>query len=69
MVYTFRTFPYQKELESVFGEVVVLGKLKKDLQAVYKLIIKEKPQVVLGVALSPKGGCWFESRAMNRFNN
>lgn len=68
-VYTFRTFPYIEELKQEFGEnFMILGKLKEDLERFFGLITKEKPTMILGVALSNSGQSYFEPKTINRFN-
>lgn len=68
LVYTFRTFPRLKELEGIFGEVVVLGKLKEDLGKMFELIEREKPEMILGVALSNGDDSVFEGKTINQFH-
>ncbi len=68
LVYTFRTFPYAEELEREFGEIFVLGKLKEDLERFKKLILQEKPTIILGVASSNLDQSYFEAKTVNRFN-
>ncbi len=68
LVYTFRTFPYQEELKREFGNVFVLGKLKEDLEQFLALILKEKPTLIVGVALADSNYSHFEPITVNRFN-
>lgn len=68
IVYTFRTFPEIEELQKLFGEVVVLSSLKKDMEAFMRRIELEHPDLVLGVAAT-KGESRVEPIAVNRFNN
>ncbi len=67
LVYTFRSFPYIKELEEIFPYVFIVGSLKNDLSALYGFIMREKPDLILGVAASSDSKSYFESRTVNRF--
>ncbi len=68
LLYTFRTFPHTEELKKEFGEIFILGKLKEDLEKFFALIMKEKPTMILGVALSENNSSYFEPKTVNRFN-
>lgn len=67
LVYTFRTFPYLEELKKTFPRVIIFGKLKEDLQKFCSLISQEKPDIILGLALSTQGS-FFEPKTINQFN-
>ncbi len=67
MVYTFRTYRGIEKLRSVFGEVVVLDQIKKDIEELCKRILEEKPGIVLGVA-STRGRSVFEPVAINNIH-
>jgi len=68
LVYTFRTFPYQEELKREVGDVFVLGRLKEDLERFFRLILKEKPKIIVGVALADSDYSSFEPITINKFN-
>ena len=66
LIYTFRTFLHIEELKQIFPEVIVFGRLKEDLDNFCKQIMKEKPDMILGIALS--NDSVFEPKAINHFN-
>lgn len=68
LVYTFRTFPCIEELKKEFGEIFILERLKDDLGIFFKLVLKEKPTMILGVALSGNNCSYFEPKTVNIFN-
>lgn len=68
LVYTFRTFPYIKELKNEFQEVIVLGKLKDDIDMLCTKIIELRPKFVLGIAKSNRKKSYFEPLTINKFN-
>ncbi len=67
LIYTFRTFPYIKKLNSVTDEVFVLGSLKEDFLKLEKLILENEYDYIIGVAKSNKISV-FETKGVNRFN-
>jgi hypothetical protein len=68
LVYTFRTFPHTDKLKSIFNNVSVFGELKIDIKQFTSKILKEKPDLILGIALS-KGISVFEPKTVNKFNS
>lgn len=68
LVYTFRTFPYTEDLSDIFPNIVIIRKLKEDLEIFYDLIIKQNPDLILGVALSNSTNSIFEPIAINQFH-
>ena len=67
-MYTFRTFPDGKELKKEFGKIFILGKLKEDLERFWRIILEQKPTIILGVALSNSEHSYFEPKTVNQFN-
>lgn len=67
LVYSFRTFPFLKDLENSFGEIVVLGKLNTDLEKLKEIIVRDKPDIILGIAAA-KNSSSQESTAINKFH-
>lgn len=61
VVYTFRTFPYRKEIGANF----VFGKMNEDFE-VFKASLDAEPDFVVGVALTD-GKSRIESRCVNKF--
>jgi len=68
LIYTFGTFPYKKELSKFFGDYFVFGKLKRDFEDFARLIVKDRPKLILGIARSTGNYSQFEKEAINRFN-
>ncbi len=68
LVYTFRTFPHTEDLKREFGDIFILGRLKEDLERFYDSILKEKPKMILGIALSNSDHSYFEPKTINCFN-
>lgn len=68
LTYTFSTFPYQEDLQKIFPNTTILKKLKQDLESFFQLINKEKPDLILGIALSQKKHSHLEPIAINKFN-
>lgn len=66
LIYTFRTFPQIAELQKL-GTVIVLGKLKQDIQELYRYIELHQPDLIIGVATTTDLSR-FESKAVNIFN-
>lgn len=66
-LYTFRTFPCKDQLQSIDNEIFIFGKLKEDLVRFVKIIQKEKPKYIIGVALSETDSK-IESYAVNMFS-
>lgn len=66
ITYTFRTFPRIKELEQIFGKVFVFGKLNVDFKRFVQELEREKPELVLGIALSSQHSR-IETKALNVF--
>ena len=67
LIYTFRTFPYKNEIEKISKNVLILGKIKKDLDRLYEIVYQKKPDPILGIAIS-KSGNYFEAKTINKFN-
>lgn len=68
LVYTFSTFPHIQKLEEGFGDVFIFQKLKKDLEDFKELVLKKRPDCILGVAKSRGTKSRFEKYALNRFH-
>lgn len=68
LLYTFRSFPWVRELKKLDIELFVFGKLKEDLPKFLELVHNTKPDFIVGVAKSSKTSR-FETRAVNIFNN
>lgn len=66
ILYTFRSFPYLALFPE--KEVFLFGKLKEDLTEFREIILKEKPDHILGFALV-KSKSRFERVTINKFNN
>lgn len=64
LFYTFRTFPHIEKIPSTF----VFGKLKEDFEKFSSIILKEKPDIIIGIAHSHNGLSRFETIAVNQFN-
>lgn len=62
--YTFRTCRFRDKISDAF----VFGKLKYDFAIFSEKILKEKPELIVGIANGSRLSC-FESKAVNRFNN
>ena len=65
--YTFRTNPFLKELSYLFGEIFVFNKLNIDFKKFKKKIIKEKPDLIVGLAKTPKNFSYFDLNCFNQF--
>lgn len=52
----------------MFPDLVVLGKLKEDLQLLSERIANEQPDLVLGIALATDDALYFEMFAANNFH-
>ncbi len=63
IIYTFRTFPWIDELPR---DSFVFGKLNEDFEKFKEVILRNKPDLILGIAKSDKTRV--ETRAINRFN-
>ena len=68
LAYTFRTFPEIERLKDIFPNVFIFGKLKQDLKLFKEEILKEKPDLILGIAIIKKES-QIESKTVNKFNN
>ncbi len=68
LVYTFRTFPHSHKLEDIFGTVFVFDKIKDGLIKFENLILKNQPNLILGVAKSNYKFSVFEPKAINQFH-
>lgn len=68
MVYTFKSFPYTKELNLLYQDVQVLKSLKKDLDAFTKEIRRIKPAQILGLAKSTRKFSTIEKYTINQFH-
>ena len=66
-IYTFRTFPYKRELKSIFNNVIILDKIKDDLNKLCSKIQLEKPDLILGIAKSDNISK-IEKYAINQFH-
>lgn len=64
--YTFRTNTYAKNLG--LKNIFVFGKLKRDVRSFQKILLKENPEYILGIAIIKKGFSRFESVAVNQFH-
>lgn len=67
LVYTFRTYPYLKELEAMFPDVFVFGDLKRDL-ILFRHLLHKTDSNILGIA-DAHGRSRIEPIAVNIFNN
>lgn len=68
LVYTFRTFPYISELEKYFDSVLILDKLKVDLEQIKERILTERPDKILGIAKSNTDYSTIEKYTINKFH-
>ena len=68
LIYTFRTFPHIHKLEDMFGTVFVFDKIKDSLIKFENLILKDQPNLILGVAKSNYKFSAFEPKAINQFH-
>lgn len=68
LVYTFRTCPFIAKLETIYGKVVVLDKIRVDLEELLQKIKKEKPDFILGIAKSTLDYSTVEKYAINQFH-
>ena len=66
LVYTFKTFPYLKEL--FFKDIRVFGKLNEDVYNFCNEIANTKPNVILGIAKSTNKYSTIEQYTLNKFN-
>lgn len=67
LIYSFRTFPYIEELNTVSKKVFVLNQLKEDFLELENLILNEKYYHIVGVAKSNDKSV-FEAKGVNKFN-
>ena len=67
LIYTFRTFPWINELKNISENVIVLDKLKEDINKVEQQLNTKKYNFILGIAKGGKKSV-FESKGMNKFN-
>lgn len=67
LVYTFRTCPYIADLQEIFPEVIVLGKLREDVGVLEQKIFTLKPEGIIGVAAGKRNVA--EEFARNSFNH
>ena len=65
LFYTFKSFPYIDVFNT--DELIILAKLSDDIKLLEDTILKEKPEVVIGVGLV-RGFSRFERIAVNKFN-
>ncbi|NMC36056.1 hypothetical protein GYA49_03340 [Candidatus Beckwithbacteria bacterium] len=68
LVYSFKTFPYKKEIEDIFPSIFYFYKLTKDIETFKQLIIQNKPDYVVGIAFKKYGQSCFEPQTVNIFN-
>lgn len=68
MIYTFRTFPAIDQLRKLDNDVFVFAKLKEDLARLEEILVTQKPDYILGVAIT-KGPSRLEPMAVNQFNH
>lgn len=68
LIYTFKTFPYKKELKSIFNDIIILDKIKNDLNKLYSKIQLEKPNLILGIAKSRNNISTIEKYTINKFH-
>lgn len=67
LIYTFRTFPYIEELNTITNEVFILSKLKEDLLQLEKIINEGNFDYICGIAKASTESV-FETKAVNQFN-
>lgn len=66
LAYTFRTFPYRKDL--AFEELYVFGKLNEDIHRFCNVILTKKPNRILGFANSSQKYSTIEKYSINKFH-
>ncbi len=65
LFYTFKSFPFSDVFDK--ENIFVLAKLSNDIKLLEDTILKEKPEIVIGVGLV-RGFSRFERIAVNKFN-
>lgn len=68
LIYTFRTFPYIEKLKSKFDDIIVLDKLKRDIDFLCTKIVEVNYKSILGIAKSTKNNSCFEPLTINQFH-
>ena len=69
IIYTFRTFKGVYELNKIYKNIYIFGKLKNDLNDFLQIIKFNKPKYILGIAKNRNKISEFESITINNFNN
>jgi len=67
LIYTFRTFPWTEDLKEISKDIVILGKLKTDIDKVENMLLLGKYSMILGFAKT-NGKSVFETQGVNKFN-
>lgn len=67
ITYSFKGFPWKSDLEQEFGEVVYLRKIKAELEQLKLRLVRENPEVVIGIAKAPRKQSYVETKAKNQF--
>lgn len=65
--YTFETNPFTKELSDLFGEIFIFKKLNSDFEKFKFRILKEQPDVILGIAKTVRNFSYFDKNCFNQF--
>jgi pyrrolidone-carboxylate peptidase len=67
LIYSFRTFPDIQKIKDFYGKVFIFEKLKENLKTFLKIIDKEKPDYILGLAIN-KNSSKLEKLTINKVN-
>ena len=67
LIYTYRTFPWIEDLQTLSSKILVLNKLKEDIQLIDKELTTESYSLILGIAKTNKKST-FETKGVNKFN-
>lgn len=68
LVYTFRTFPWVEELETISNNIVILNRLREDIALIEDALKSNNYSLVLGIAKGNQKSV-FETKGVNQFNN
>ena len=67
LIYTYRTFPWIEDIQTLSSKIIVLNKLKDDIQLIEKELTTESYSLILGIAKTNKKSA-FETKGVNKFN-
>lgn len=68
LAFTMRSFPHIEELNTVFPNLFVLGKIKRDIETIIVAAKKNRPDLIVGVAKSESTRSRIETKAVNSFH-